>query len=102
MDVGPHCDRRRFKRTPTRMPVTLLVEPDRNRLDLDAPVVDSSQQGLRVRVDTALTPGATVWVIPNTSSGYNERCRVVWIRKASTDNEGEAGLEFVNPIPAFT
>jgi hypothetical protein len=101
MEIGPHSDRRSFKRTPTIMPVTLLVETPGSRLDFDAVVVESSQQGIRVRVDTALTPGATVWVIPNTSSGYNERCRVVWIGKAGTDNEGEAGLEFVNPIPAF-
>jgi hypothetical protein len=101
MDMVPHSDRRSFKRTPTRMPVTLLVETQCSRLDLDAAIVDSSRDGIRVRVDAALSPGATVWVIPNTSSGYNERCRVVWIGKAGSENEGEAGLEFVNPIPVF-
>jgi hypothetical protein len=84
---------RRFKRTPINMPVKVIVGSQGGEFEEHSQAVDASEGGLRVRLNTPLQPGQTVFVVPEENPSCVLRTRVAWSRKP------EAGLEYVDPFP---
>ncbi len=62
--------------------------------------MDLSQHGIKVQAKLSLIPGQIVQVIPSEGPEYAVLSRVVWVGPAVSDKDGEAGLEFLNPLPA--
>lgn len=91
---------RRSERRPVRIAVLLLLESGGEQVEQEASTVDLSQHGLRVQAKLVLTPGQLVQIIPNEGPEYALLSRVVWVGPTSSDRGGEAGLEFLNPLPA--
>ncbi len=91
---------RRSERKPVRIAVLLLVDSESEQVEQEASTLDLSQHGLRVQSKVMLCPGQLVQIIPNEGPEYAVLSRVVWVGPASSDQGGEAGLEFLNPLPA--
>ena len=83
---------RASRRTPTKLPVSLLVDPEGKSEIIPCQAVDISLGGFRLKVDVALKPGEVVRVIPREGLQYAVSCHVVWVGKPGSTHEGEAGL----------
>jgi len=76
----------------------MFVETERKWEECDAVTLDFSAYGARIEVGTSLTPGQVVEVDPGDGSD-RVTGRVVWVGKPASDMEGQAGLEFLDPLP---
>ncbi len=101
MSAVPHIYQlgRRYLRMASHLPVTLLADFDGKRVHHASWLLDLSTWGVRVRVNFTPKPGTMVEVIPNGGPKYPIRGRVVWVGKAGSPEEGQAGLEFISPCP---
>jgi PilZ domain len=87
---------RRSKRILSRNPRgSLVVNLDRNQKRFPCLVLDSSQDGFRVRGSFHLRRGQIVEVILDADPLNAVRCNVVWIGKIGSKQQGEVGLETV-------
>jgi PilZ domain len=87
---------RRSKRILSKNPRgSLVVNLDRNQKSFPCLVLDSSQDGFRVRGSFHLRRGQIVEVILDADRLDAVRCNVVWIGKIGSTQEGEVGLETV-------
>jgi PilZ domain len=87
---------RRSKRILSKNPRgSLVVNLDRNQKSFPCLVLDSSQDGFRVRGSFHLRRGQIVEVILGADPLNAVRCNVVWIGKIGSKQEGEVGLETV-------
>ncbi len=98
MLLGPQSLPRRSDRIFVRLPITLLVDSETEKIAQDAFTVDLSQLGVRVRTELALSPGQAVDVFPNRGLRHPIPSRVIWVGEQRTLQEREAGLEFLKPI----
>jgi hypothetical protein len=98
MPLGTQSLPRRSDRIFVRLPVTLLVDSDQERVAQDAFTVDLSQLGVRVRTDLSLAPGQSVDVFPNRGLKHPIPSRVIWVGEHGAPQHGEAGLEFLRPL----
>jgi len=62
-------------------------------------LVDVTEQGIGIKASIALTSGEIVIIVSREGSIYAVNIRVIWASKARSDEEGELGLEFQNPVP---
>ena len=72
---------------------SLVVNLDRNQKRFPCLVLDSSQDGSRVRGRFHLRRSQIVEIILDADPLDAVRCSVVWIGKAGSKQEGEVGLE---------
>lgn len=80
------------------MAVTLVIEGDEAQVLADT--VDVSMHGMRGRSDASLSPGQPVGLIfPSIPECYI-KARIVWVGKADSDQSGQIGFEFLNPLTA--
>ena len=86
----------RAKRKRVQMAVTVLIEGD--EAEHLGTTVDLSPYGLRLQSDAALMPGQPVGLILATQSDSLIKARVVWVGTADSEQAGEAGFEFANPL----
>jgi PilZ domain-containing protein len=84
---------RRSKRVVAKRRASLVINLDRKPKRLPCLVLDSSKEGFRLRGDFRFKPGQLVELILDEETPSAERCRVVWIGKAGSKQEGELGLE---------
>ena len=87
----PIPERRYSKRSPRKRRASLILELKRQ----PCLVLDSSNDGFRVRGAFQLRRGQVVEVILDEDPLNAVRCSVVWVGKAGTRQEGEVGLETV-------
>jgi hypothetical protein len=90
---------RRSERKPAKIAVILLVESEVGQVEHEAYTSDLSQYGVRLQSGIPLSPGQLVGVIPTNGPGFGLRGRVIWTGRAESDLAGEAGLEFLQPLP---
>ena len=88
---GRHS-KRMFSKNPRG---SLVVNLDRNQKRFPCLVLDSSQDGFRVRGSFHLRRGQIVEVILDADPLNAVRCNVIWIGKTGSKQEGEVGLETV-------
>lgn len=88
--------KRRSERKPAQMAVTLLIEGD--EAECLANTVDVSSYGLRLQSDATLAPGQPVGLLFPAIPDCYIKARIIWVGKAETDQAGQAGFEFLNPL----
>jgi len=74
---------------------SLVINLDRKAKRLPCLVVDSSKEGYRLRGSFNLRRGQIVELILDEDLPNPENCRVVWVGKVGSRQEGEVGLETV-------
>ena len=82
------------------MAVLLLADSPDGTTEHEANTLDMSQFGLRVHSAIGLTPGQVVAVVPQEGPDHAMSARVIWAGKMESAEGGEAGLEFLVPLPA--
>jgi PilZ domain len=89
---------RQAKRVCARVPVQVLTN-QQTAESHPASTIDHSRLGIRVKSDAQFQTGQILEVIPNGTNDYILLCRVIWVGEPGTPSEGEAGLEFLYPLP---
>jgi hypothetical protein len=86
---------RRSTRVVSKRRAGLVINLDRNQQRLPCLVLDSSKEGFRLRGIFHLKRGQVVELIPDEDPLSSARCRVVWVGKRGSKQEGEVGLEIL-------
>ena len=84
---------RRSKRVMLKRRASLVVNLDRDQKRLPCLVLDSSKEGFRLRGNFHVRRGQFVEIVFDPEPFRSVRCRVVWVGKAGSKQEGEIGLE---------
>ncbi len=98
MGSGNRPSARRFERIHVRMPVSLCVDSKGEGNGDTVSTVDLSNNGVRICSKTGLLPGQAVAVVTNSGQACTLPGRVVWIGPVGTRLEGQAGIEFLEPL----
>lgn len=91
----PFHKSRRSKRVASKMRASLVINLDRKPKRLPCLVIDSSNEGFRLRGSFELRRGQMVELILDEETPTPARCSVVWVGKPGTKQQGEVGLETV-------
>ena len=86
---------RRSPRVMSKKRASLVINLDRNPKSLPCLVIDYSKGGFRLRGSFGLGRGQVIELVLDEDMPSPERCRVVWVGKAGSKQEGEVGLEIV-------
>lgn len=84
---------RRSKRVKLKRGGSLIINLDHRPKKLPCLVLDSSLEGFRLRGSFNLSCGQVVELVLDKDSPSTDICRVVWVGKAGSRQEGEIGLE---------
>ena len=89
-----HPEGRQSNRIALKTRGSLIVTNDyENPRRLPCLIVDASQGGFRVRVGARLRRGHVVEVVSDDDPLTSVGCRVIWVGKTGTKEQGEAGLQ---------
>jgi hypothetical protein len=95
MQHGPPIpEGRRSKRVAGKKPARLVINLSGVQKMLPCIVIDRSQAGFRLRGDFRLRRGQFVELVLDDPM-VSVRCEVIWVGKAGSGHEGEAGLQTV-------
>jgi hypothetical protein len=86
--------KRRSLRQASRRPASMVMNLYSKQTRVPCLVLESSNEGFRVRGSLNLRRGQTIELIFGQDAV--ERCNVVWVGKTGTKYEGEVGLETVS------
>jgi len=89
--------KRSAERKRVQMAVTVVIEGD--QAEYIGTTVDVSSSGLRLQSDATLSPGQPVGLLLAANAECYIKARVVWVGKADSDQAGQAGFQFLNPLP---
>ncbi|HEY6291576.1 MAG TPA: PilZ domain-containing protein [Terriglobia bacterium] len=87
-------ERRRCRRTATRLLIILTVDVEGSALSGSANTLDFSAIGARIRTTLRLTPGQSVNVLVPDKKGDAVSGRVVWV--GAPEGGRQAGVEFLS------
>ncbi|MFB3924359.1 MAG: PilZ domain-containing protein [Terriglobia bacterium] len=88
---------RRSERIYVKMPVNLRVVSE--RVEHVASTIDLSKEGTRACSSAGLLPEQGVVLIADWGSRCSIPGRIVWIGPIGSRLEGQAGIEFLSPLP---
>jgi hypothetical protein len=91
----PASEGRRSKRLVSSWHASLVVNLDQNQKRFPCLVLNSSKEGFRLRGSLHLRRGQLVEIVLDREPLRSLSCRVVWVGKAGSKQEGEVGLEIV-------
>jgi len=80
------------------MAVTVVIEGE--QAEYVGTALDLSPYGLRLQSDAALSPGQPVGLLLAANADCFIKARVVWVGKADSAQAGQAGFQFLKPLPA--
>ena len=83
-----------------RVPVETVVDSRGTTMSYAASTVDFSDLGARVETESPLVPGARVNFIWTGPEHRSVPSQVVWSAPAHLDQGHQAGLRFLEPLPA--
>ena len=86
---------RRSKRVLSKKRASLVITLNRNQKRLPCLVLDSSNEGFRLRGSFNLKRGQVVEIILDQEPLRSVHSRVVWIGTVGSKEEGEVGLEII-------
>lgn len=95
MPSFPVSGGRRSKRFLSKRRASIVINLDRNQKRLPCLVLDSSNEGFRLRGSFRLKRGQAVEIILDQEPLRSVRARVVWVGTVGSKQEGEVGLEIV-------
>lgn len=84
---------RRSKRVVAKRRASLVTNLDRKPKRFPCLILDSSKEGFRLRGSFDLRRGHLAELILDEETPNAVLCRVVWIGKVGSEQEGEVGLE---------
>ncbi len=90
---------RRSERIHVKMPVSIRIVSDRERVERTASTIDLSNEGLRICSGPGLVPEQSVVIIAGPGKTCTIPGHVVWVGPVGSRLEGHAGIEFLSPIP---
>ena len=96
-----YLERRKFERRPIRLALVLLMDSDDGEIRSEGFAVDVSQQGCRVEGVASMREGQLVRLLPLESAETTVAGRVVWVGEPASKLAGEAGIEFLQPLPSM-
>jgi hypothetical protein len=96
MGASVSVDARQSRRIYAKLPVSLLIDTPGGTVTHSASTLDLSDRGLRVLTSAALAREQIVGIV---LTRRPERCRVAWAGEQGTLQAGQAGLEFLDPLP---
>ncbi len=99
MATQPRIEMRRSERKAVRIAVIILSDSNGGKTQLEACTLDLSQHGLRLQAAVQLSQGQIVDVTTSDAPEYAVRGRVIWTGTVGSEREGEAGFEFLSPLP---
>jgi hypothetical protein len=76
---------------------SLVVNLERIPKRLPCLIVDSSAEGFRLMGTFRLKHGQVVEIIPDEDPLNISKCHVIWIGKPGSKQEGQVGLQLLNP-----
>jgi len=88
---------RRSKRIVLKKSASLVVNLDRIPKRLPCLIVDSSPEGFRLMGTFKLKRGQVVEIIADEDPLNISKCHVIWIGKPGSKQEGQVGLQLLNP-----
>jgi len=90
---------RKSTRRPLRLAVVLLMQsPDGETMN-EGYTIDVSQHGCRIEGASPITEGQLVRLLPWETPDGAIAGRVVWVGEPASNLAGEAGIEFLQPLP---
>jgi hypothetical protein len=92
---------RRFERRPIRLALVLLIDSPDGEVRSEGFTVDVSQSGCRFEGAATVTEGQLVRLLPFDSAETAIAGRVVWVGEPASKLAGEAGIEFLQPLPSM-
>jgi hypothetical protein len=91
---------RRFERRPIRLALVLLIDSPEGEVRSEGFTLDISQAGCRIEGAVSVSEGQLVRLLPWESGESAIAGRVVWVGEPASKLAGEAGIEFLQPIPS--
>jgi hypothetical protein len=92
---------RKFERRPIRLALVLLIDSPEGEVRTEGVTVDVSQSGCRIEGIMPVTEGQLVRLMPWESGDTSIAGRVVWVGEPASKLAGEAGIEFLQPLPSM-
>jgi monoamine oxidase len=101
MDNTSNIAPRKSARRPLRLAMVLLADSDEGETRNEGFTVDFSQHGCRVEGVASISEGQLVRLLPWESAQGAIAGRVVWVGEPASKMAGEAGIEFLQPLPSM-
>ena len=92
---------RRSERRPLRLALVLLMDSEHGETRNEGYTIDISQHGCRIEGAAPLLEGQLVRLAPWESPEGAVAGRVVWVGDPASNLAGEAGIEFLQPMPSL-
>jgi hypothetical protein len=92
---------RKSERRPIRLALVLLIDSPEGEIRNEGFTVDVSQTGCRVEGVGSVSEGQLVRLLPWESTQTAIAGRVVWVGEPASKLAGEAGIEFLQPLPSM-
>ena len=97
MPTSPVPEGRHSKRTAAKQRASLIINLDRNQQRIPCLVMDATDHGFRLHGTFHLKRGQPVELILEDDPYSALRCTVVWIGRAGSKQQGEVGVERIQP-----
>jgi hypothetical protein len=92
---------RKSDRRPIRLALVLLIDSPEGEIRNEGYTVDMSQNGCRIEGAGSVSEGQLVRLLPWDSTEAAIAGRVVWVGAPASKLAGEAGIEFLQPLPSM-
>ena len=93
--TSPVPESRGDKRLAGKKRASLIFDFHGSQTRMPCLVVDATDRGFRLRVNCRLRPGQALELVLEEDPLSAFRCKVVWIGKAGSKQQGEIGVETV-------
>lgn len=92
---------RRSERRPLRLALVLLMDTAQGESKDEGYTIDVSQHGCRIEGTGVLAEGQLIRLLPWDTPDGAVAGRVVWVGDPASNLAGEAGIEFLQPLPSM-
>jgi hypothetical protein len=100
MPKTSYATNRKSERRPMRLALILILDSDKGEVRDEGYTIDVSEVGCRVEGVEVVSEGQLVRLLPLNSTVGEVAGRVVWVGKPKSKLAGEAGIEFLQPLPS--
>ena len=101
MDTTSSVAPRKSERRPLRLAMVLLMDSEEGEVRNEGYTIDFSQHGCRMEGVASVCEGQLVRLLPWESTECAIAGRVVWVGDPASKLAGEAGIEFLQPLPSL-
>jgi hypothetical protein len=95
MPIPPGPEGRRNKRVAAKKRASLIFDLHGSQTRMPCLVIDATERGFRLRVNFRLKVGQAIELVLDEDPLSAIRCKVAWIGKLGSMQQGEVGVETV-------